>query len=120
MTIAAPGRRPSAKALAAVARRLPAPAAPAVGRALRALGLAAASLGLGWPVVAEYLHTGLVPRLPTAVLATSVMLLAFLALAVGLILDTVTRGRQEVKRMQYLSISGVLSTAQDRALARRS
>ena len=45
----------------------------------------------------EYLQTGLVPRLPTAVLATGLMLLAFLSLTCGLILDTVTRGRWETE-----------------------
>jgi glycosyltransferase involved in cell wall biosynthesis len=68
--------------------------------------LALASLLTGAPVVAEYLQTGLVPRLPTAVLAASLMLLAFLALMAGLILDTVTRGRWEQKRMAYLAIPG--------------
>jgi glycosyltransferase involved in cell wall biosynthesis len=68
--------------------------------------LALASLVIGTPVVTEYLKTGLVPRLPTAVLATGLMLLAFLALLAGLILDTVTRGRWEQKRMAYLSIPG--------------
>ena len=68
--------------------------------------LALASLLTGAPVVTEYLQTGLVPRLPTAVLATGLMLLAFLALMAGLILDTVTRGRWEQKRMAYLSIPG--------------
>ena len=71
--------------------------------------LALASLGLAAPVISEYLATGLVPRLPTAVLSASVMILAFLMGAVGLILDTVTRGRQELKRMHYLSVPGVLS-----------
>ncbi len=68
--------------------------------------LAAAAALLGVPVVVEYLHTGLVPRLPTAILSTALMLLAFLALASGLILDTVTRGRWELKRLAYLSIPG--------------
>jgi glycosyltransferase involved in cell wall biosynthesis len=68
--------------------------------------LALVSLLTGAPVVTEYLNTGLVPRLPTAVLATGLMLLAFLALMAGLILDTVTRGRWEQKRMAYLSIPG--------------
>jgi glycosyltransferase involved in cell wall biosynthesis len=68
--------------------------------------LAAVSLFIGTPVVTEYFKTGLVPRLPTAVLATGLMLLAFLALMAGLILDTVTRGRWEQKRMAYLSIPG--------------
>jgi hypothetical protein len=47
-----------------------------------------------------------VPRLPTAILATGLMLLAFLSLTCGLILDTVTRGRWEQKRMAYLAIPG--------------
>jgi hypothetical protein len=62
------------------------------------------SLVFGIPVVLEYLRTGLVPRLPTAVLSTGLMLLAFFALASGLILDTVTRGRWELKRLAYLAI----------------
>ena len=65
--------------------------------------LAAASLGLAWPVFVTFMQTGLVPRLPTAVLSMGLMLLAFLSLACGLILDTVTRGRQEMKRLTYLS-----------------
>ncbi len=68
--------------------------------------LAAGSLAFGIPLILDYLHTHLVPRLPTAVLATSLMLLAFLSLAVGLVLDTVTRGRWEAKRMAYLAIPG--------------
>jgi glycosyltransferase involved in cell wall biosynthesis len=66
--------------------------------------LAAASLGLAAPVVVEWLNTGLVPRFPTAILAASVMLLAFLSLASGVILSSVTRGRREVKRLRYLAI----------------
>lgn len=66
--------------------------------------LAAASLALGVPVVFEFLETGLVPRFPTAILATGTMLLAFLSLACGLVLDTVTLGRREQKRMRYLEI----------------
>lgn len=61
---------------------------------------------IGAPVVSEYVHTGLVPRLPTAVLATGLMVIAFLSLTCGLILDTVTRGRWEAKRMAYLAIPG--------------
>ena len=56
-------------------------------------------LGLGIPIVGEYLRTHLVPRLPTALLATGLVLLAFLSLASGLILDSVTRGRKEMKRL---------------------
>jgi hypothetical protein len=65
--------------------------------------LAATSIGLAIPIVVTFLETGLVPRLPTAVLSTGLMLLAFLAAAVGLILDTVTRGRRELKLLAYLS-----------------
>jgi len=61
-------------------------------------------VGLSVPVVLEFLRTGLVPRLPTAVLSTGLVLLSFLAFACGLILDTVTRGRKESKRIAYLAI----------------
>jgi len=68
------------------------------------VALACLSLLFGWPVVTTYLETGLVPRLPTAVLSMGLMLLAFLSLACGLILDTVTRGRRELRRLHYLQI----------------
>ena len=68
-----------------------------------ALFLAILSLVIVKPVFVTYLQTGLVPRLPTAVLATGLMLLAFLSLVCGLILDTVTRGRREMKRLAYLA-----------------
>lgn len=80
--------------------------------------LAALSLIMGTPVVAEFLRTGQVPRLPTAVLATGLMLLAFLSLACGLILDTVTRGRWELKRVAYLAIPGPHELEVGRAVAR--
>ncbi|MEW6428449.1 MAG: glycosyltransferase family 2 protein [Thermodesulfobacteriota bacterium] len=67
-------------------------------------GLAAGAVLLSLPLLWTYATTGLVPRFPTAILITGMMLLAFLALACGLILDTVTRGRQELKRLFYLSI----------------
>jgi hypothetical protein len=69
------------------------------------LGLISAlvSIGLAIPVVVTFLETGLVPRLPTAVLSTGLMLLAFLCGGVGLVLDTVTRGRREMKLLAYLS-----------------
>ncbi|HZP68789.1 MAG TPA: glycosyltransferase family 2 protein [Pseudolabrys sp.] len=68
-------------------------------------GLVAAlvSIGLAIPVVITFLETGLVPRLPTAVLSTGLMLLAFLCGGIGLVLDTVTRGRREMKLLAYLS-----------------
>ena len=68
--------------------------------------LAAFSLLIGTPAALEYFHTGLVPRLPTALVAVGAMLLAFLSLTSRLILDTVTRGRWEQKRMAYLAIPG--------------
>jgi hypothetical protein len=62
------------------------------------------SLVLGTPVILEFTRTGLVPRLPTALLASALMILSFLAMACGLILDTVSRGRVEIKRLWYLSV----------------
>jgi glycosyltransferase involved in cell wall biosynthesis len=59
---------------------------------------------LFFPVLEQYLMTGLVPRLPTAILSLGLILTAFLSMTCGLILDTVTRGRHEVKRLAYLSI----------------
>jgi glycosyltransferase involved in cell wall biosynthesis len=61
---------------------------------------------LGWSLLLEFVRTGLVPRLPTALLATGLMVIAFLSLMSGLILDTVTRGRWANKRLAYLSIRG--------------
>jgi len=66
--------------------------------------LAVFSLTLIGPILAEYVETGLVPRLPTAVLSMGMMLLGFLSFSCGLILETVTRGRREMKRMRYLNI----------------
>jgi len=72
--------------------------------ALCALMLAVLSIVLAIPVATTFWRTGLVPRLPTAVLATGLMLLSFLSLVCGLILDSVARGRKEMKRMAYLAI----------------
>jgi glycosyltransferase involved in cell wall biosynthesis len=66
--------------------------------------LAIMSIGLAIPVFITYVQEGLVPRLPTAVLSTGLMVLAFLSIAVGLILDTVTRGRRELKLIAYLAL----------------
>ncbi|GLQ95668.1 glycosyltransferase family 2 protein [Dyella mobilis] len=60
------------------------------------------SIALSIPLLEVYLQTGLVPRLPTGVLATGIMLLGFLSLVTGLVLDTVTRGRREAKMLAYL------------------
>lgn len=68
------------------------------------VALAALSIGLAVPVAVTFVETGLVPRFPTAILATGVMLLAFLSLVCGFVLDTVTRGRSEMKRLHYLSL----------------
>jgi glycosyltransferase involved in cell wall biosynthesis len=64
---------------------------------------AAFGLALGAGVIVEFMETGLVPRLPTAVLATGLMLMASLSIACGMILDSVARGRREAKRMAYLA-----------------
>jgi hypothetical protein len=73
---------------------------------LLALALFVASLLLGWPVVLTYIETGLVPRLPTAVLAVGTMILAAVGFISGLILDTVTLSRREMKRLHYLGLQG--------------
>ncbi len=65
---------------------------------------AALSIGLAIPVILTYLKTGLVPRFPTAILAASIMGLAFLALASGMILSSVARGRRELRRLHYLNL----------------
>ena len=65
--------------------------------------LAALSVLLAVPVVVTYVETGLVPRIPTAVLSTGLMILAFLSIAVGFVLDTVSQGRRELKLLAYLA-----------------
>jgi glycosyltransferase involved in cell wall biosynthesis len=65
-------------------------------------------LALGIPLVLEFARTGLVPRFPTAILASGLMILAFLSLTAGLILDTVTHGRRENKRIAYLTYPVVI------------
>jgi hypothetical protein len=67
------------------------------------------SVVLSYPIFVTFIETGLVPRFPTAILATGISVLAFLSFTAGLILDTVTRGRQEAKRMSYLQIPSTLS-----------
>ena len=66
--------------------------------------LALLSIGITVPLALTYLDTGLVPRIPTALLATGLMLCAMLSLVCGAVLHTVTMGRQEIKRLIYLSI----------------
>jgi glycosyltransferase involved in cell wall biosynthesis len=72
-----------------------------------AAGGAIASLVLGIPIIVEYLETGLVPRLPTAVLAAVVMLGALLSASCAVILDSVVTARAEAKRLTYLGIAAV-------------
>jgi len=64
--------------------------------------LAIVSVGLAIPIFVTYLEQGTVPRIPTAILSTGLMLLAFLSMAAGLVLDTVTKGRREMKLLAYL------------------
>ncbi len=70
--------------------------------------LAMLSIGLSIPIVITYWKTGLVPRFPTAILSATIMMLAFLSIVCGLVLDTVTRGRREMKRLAYLQIPSPL------------
>ncbi|NKB20644.1 MAG: glycosyltransferase [Alphaproteobacteria bacterium] len=67
------------------------------------LALFVLSLAFAYPLIVTFIETGLVPRLPTAILTTGIMLLAFISLACGTILDSVCRGRREAKRMYYLA-----------------
>jgi glycosyltransferase involved in cell wall biosynthesis len=64
----------------------------------------AVALALGVPLVMTFIKTGLVPRQPTAILATGLVLLSALSFVSGLILDTVTRGRREMRRLAYLAV----------------
>ena len=64
--------------------------------------LAAVSIGLAVPVIIEFMNSGLVPRQPTALLATGVMLSALLSFVCGVILESVKRGQREIKRLFYL------------------
>lgn len=65
--------------------------------------LALVSIGLAIPVFVTFVEQGVVPRLPTAVLSMGLMILAMLSLSSGLVLDTVTRGRREMKLLAYLA-----------------
>ncbi len=65
--------------------------------------LALISIVLAIPIVITFIEEGIVPRLPTAVLSTGLMIVAMLSVSSGLVLDTVTRGRREMKLLAYLS-----------------
>ena len=69
--------------------------------------LLALAIVLSVPLVVTYLNTGLVPRFPTAILVTGMVVVAVLCFFAGLILDTVTRGRREVRRLAYLALPAV-------------
>jgi hypothetical protein len=71
------------------------------------VALLAISLGLALPVVLHFLQTGLVPRLPTALLATGLVLAASLSFVCGLVLEQVARGRKELKRLAYLAMPAI-------------
>ena len=68
--------------------------------------LIAAAVMLSIPLIITYLNTGLVPRVPTAILVTGMIIIAVLCIFAGLILDTVTRGRREMRRLAYLALDG--------------
>jgi hypothetical protein len=68
------------------------------------VALALLSIALATPVALTFFETGLVPRLPTAVMSMGLMLLGFLSLTCGFVLDTVSRGRVEMKRLHYLNL----------------
>ena len=65
--------------------------------------LALVAIGLAIPLAITYLEEGLVPRVPTAILSTGLMIVAVLSVSSGLVLDTVTRGRREMKLLAYLA-----------------
>jgi glycosyltransferase involved in cell wall biosynthesis len=68
-----------------------------------AVAFAVISIGLAIPIFLTYLEQGIVPRVPTAILSMGLMLLAFLSMVAGLVLDTVTKGRREMKLLAYLA-----------------
>jgi len=72
--------------------------------------LVAAAVLLAVPLVLTYLDTGLVPRFPTAILVTGMVIIAVLCFFAGLILDTVTRGRREMRRLAYLAYPAPIVT----------
>jgi len=67
--------------------------------------LVALAIVLAIPLAITYFQTGLVPRFPTAILVTGMTIVAVLCFFAGLILDTVTRGRRELRRLYYLSLA---------------
>lgn len=82
--------------------------------------LIASSVGLAVPLFMQYLETGLVPRLPTAVLSVGLMLSGQLSLVCGFVLDTITRGRHELRRLAYLAIPGIPMSGRSDGLSNSS
>ena len=78
-----------------------------------AIALTAISIGLAIPIFVTFVQQGNVPRFPTAILATGLMLAALLAFASGVVLDTVTRGRREIKLLAYLRYGAPGDPARD-------
>jgi hypothetical protein len=78
---------------------------PALFYGVIGFALLLAAVVLAAPLVQTYLQTGLVPRVPTAILVTGMTIIAVLCFFAGLILDTVTRGRRETRRLYYLSLA---------------
>ena len=84
-----------------------------------AAGLASLSIVLAVPLVITFLQTSMVPRFPTAILCSAIMLGAFLSLTAGLILDTVTHHRRETRLLEYLRIPSLASVLEARAQPRQ-
>ena len=78
-----------------------------------AIALGAVAIGLAIPIFVTFVQEGVVPRFPTAILATGLMLAAFLSFSSGLVLDTVTRGRREIKLLAYLRYGAPGDPARD-------
>ena len=81
------------------------------------LVLLVAAVALGIPILVEYARTGLVPRYPTAILCTGLVVISFVSIATGLILDLVSHVRRETKRLAYLGIPAPRASAAARAAA---
>jgi ABC-type proline/glycine betaine transport system permease subunit len=72
-----------------------------------AVALALVGLVIGYGPIRDFVQTGTVPRLPRAVLASAVMILSALSLLAGVVLDSLSRGRREAKRLMYLQQSWI-------------
>ncbi len=77
---------------------------PFIVYGLMGLAMALLSIGVGTPVVMEFLKTGLVPRFPSAILASALMILAFLSGFTGIILSAIAKSRRDIKKIAFLSM----------------